>query len=124
MREAKDKLIADRDPESMEQSDQETYGDTKDERVRKIETENKKAVGKYKGDYVNFMNKKLTRGGAAEKDKKDTDMDMVELGKLPKRYKNHPQDSVEEIANNVQSLIKFGRDQQRKLNELKRMQQP
>jgi hypothetical protein len=123
MREAKDKLIAERDPESLEESEQETYGDTKDERVRKIETENKKAVGKYKGDYVKFMNKKLTRGGQSVAEKKDTDiMDSTDLGKLPKRYKNHPQDSVEEIANNVQALIKFGRDQQKKLNELKRMQ--
>ena len=90
MREAKDKLIAEREPETVEQSDQETYGDTKEDRVRKIENDNKKAVAKYKGDYVNFMNKKLTRGGAAEKDKNDTDMDTLELGKFPKRYKNHP----------------------------------
>ena len=69
-------------------------------------------MGKYKGDYVKFINKKLTKGGQSVNEKKDTDnIDNTELGKLPKRYKNHPQDSVEEIANNVQALIKFGRDQ-------------
>ena len=81
-------------------------------------------VGKYKNDYVKFMNKKLTKGGLQEGQNKDSDTHDFDIGKMPKRYKNHPKDTVEKIANNVQVLIKFGRDQQRKLNELKRMQQP
>ena len=40
--------------------------------------------------------------------------------KIPPRFKNKPSDTVEEIAANVTTTIEFGREQGRKLSELKR----
>ena len=43
------------------------------------------------------------------------------ITKVPKRKKINNKDSVESIANNVQTLINFGREQRQKLTELKKI---
>ena len=119
MREAKEKLIGEREPNHTQLQEQSTFT-SREEKIKKMETEQKKMVANYKSDYVQFMSKKLTKGGQTSMEK-DTDSSVLDLGKMPKRQKNRPQDTVDEIANNVQALINFGREQQIKLNELKRM---
>ena len=45
------------------------------------------------------------------------------LHKLPPRQKSKDNDSVEAIAENMQALIRFGRDQTRKLREVQTVAQ-
>ena len=88
-------------------------------RAEKNEKNTKDQVGKYKHDFLKYFEMKLTKQGAA------VDLDGTGTGnnanKIPKRKKTNAKNSVADIAENVQSLINFGKKQSDKMKDLKKI---
>ena len=87
------------------------------EKYRKMNLDVKKQqVADHKLNYLNYFDDKMKQDYNQVQVTQTFDVDVS--NKLPKRPKNKSTDSIEQITNNMQVLIKFSKNKHKQLNKI------
>ena len=95
------------------------------DKVWKLKEEHKaKQLQSYTNDYVGYMSEQVIKDSNQQSVQQTESRGQTgSLHKLPSRKKNKENDTVEQIAESMQALIKFGRQQTKKLREVQTVAQ-